>query len=346
MAKKIGQILLESDMISTDQLQQALQAQQQTGERLGAVLIKLGLLSKEDILSSLSMQFGVPVIDLETFQMELELAKERQEFFTKIVGVRLPFRLTKIFLNLNIPEYVVAAAMVIMGLAGALLLTFNHLSILLGFFLLIGFYLFDYVGGQLARIRKKASLLGSVRTRFIHLVLETLSILCLGCWLINSRQYDQWLVFVIIFVMLFWHKSQKFLSHLRLMLYFSELMAYKSYKTELIKENYKKIIASKRFEVRQPESPKSPLKSVITRLRLTSYAFSFFVFSFFLISLVDYILIRFSIYLHLKIIFMDVFAIYYLLNIIDFAYSYLFTDKIYREVNELEQMLRQQLGHE
>ena len=70
MAKKIGEILLKANLISNDQLQQALQEQKRTGERLGSLLVKMGFLAEDEILSCLSKQFGVPAIDLETFQIE------------------------------------------------------------------------------------------------------------------------------------------------------------------------------------------------------------------------------------------------------------------------------------
>ncbi|MDY0092515.1 MAG: ATPase, T2SS/T4P/T4SS family [Candidatus Vecturithrix sp.] len=70
MAKKIGEILQKANLITNDQLQQALQEQKRTGERLGSLLVKMGFLAEDEILSCLSKQFGVPAIDLETFQIE------------------------------------------------------------------------------------------------------------------------------------------------------------------------------------------------------------------------------------------------------------------------------------
>ncbi|PIE35543.1 type IV-A pilus assembly ATPase PilB [candidate division KSB3 bacterium] len=70
MAKKIGEILLKANLITNDQLHQALQEQKRTGERLGSLLVKMGFLAEDEILSCLSKQFGVPAIDLETFQIE------------------------------------------------------------------------------------------------------------------------------------------------------------------------------------------------------------------------------------------------------------------------------------
>lgn len=70
MAKKIGEILLKANLITNDQLHQALQEQKKTGERLGSLLVKKGFVGEDEILSCLSKQFGVPAIDLENFQIE------------------------------------------------------------------------------------------------------------------------------------------------------------------------------------------------------------------------------------------------------------------------------------
>lgn len=70
MAKKIGEILLKANLITNDQLHQALQEQKKTGERLGSLLVKKGFIQEDEILSCLSKQFGVPAIDLENFQIE------------------------------------------------------------------------------------------------------------------------------------------------------------------------------------------------------------------------------------------------------------------------------------
>ncbi len=70
MAKKLGEILLKANLISNDQLHQALQEQKKTGERLGSILVKMGFLEEDEILSCLSKQFAVPAIDLESFQIE------------------------------------------------------------------------------------------------------------------------------------------------------------------------------------------------------------------------------------------------------------------------------------
>ncbi|HWP47514.1 MAG TPA: type IV-A pilus assembly ATPase PilB [Candidatus Limnocylindrales bacterium] len=70
MAEKIGEILLKANLITRQQLQQAVQEQKNSGGRLGSVLVKMGFVNEDSILSCLSSQFGVPAIDLDTFHIE------------------------------------------------------------------------------------------------------------------------------------------------------------------------------------------------------------------------------------------------------------------------------------
>ncbi|MCF8009762.1 MAG: GspE/PulE family protein [Clostridiales bacterium] len=57
--KILGQLLLESKLVNEEQLEKALQVQNETGERLGRILINLGIASKDDIMRMLEVQLGV-----------------------------------------------------------------------------------------------------------------------------------------------------------------------------------------------------------------------------------------------------------------------------------------------
>ncbi len=70
MPLKIGELLLKAQLITEDQLNQALEEQKQSGGRLGEHLVRLGHVSEEDILDCLSQQFGVPSINLRHFDIE------------------------------------------------------------------------------------------------------------------------------------------------------------------------------------------------------------------------------------------------------------------------------------
>ena len=62
--KRLGDILVEAGKLSLAQLERALEAQKATGGRLGKVLLTLGILREEDILSALEKQLGILRVDL------------------------------------------------------------------------------------------------------------------------------------------------------------------------------------------------------------------------------------------------------------------------------------------
>ena len=55
---KLGQLLVKKHIIDEDQLRAVLARQKGEGARLGEMLVRLGLVSKRDILSSLATQPG------------------------------------------------------------------------------------------------------------------------------------------------------------------------------------------------------------------------------------------------------------------------------------------------
>ncbi len=75
MSAKLGEILVRENLITSQQLRDALDYQRTNGGRLGSNLIKLGIISDEVITSVLSRQYGVPSINLELFHIEEETVK-------------------------------------------------------------------------------------------------------------------------------------------------------------------------------------------------------------------------------------------------------------------------------
>lgn len=67
MKKNIGEILLEEGLINGDELGKALQEQAKTKERLASILVSLGYLSEEAMLKALSLQMGIPFINLRDY---------------------------------------------------------------------------------------------------------------------------------------------------------------------------------------------------------------------------------------------------------------------------------------
>ncbi len=70
MAVRLGELLLREKRVTPTQLQEALNHQRSNGGRLGSSLVKLGILTEDDITSVLSRQYGVPAINLREFDLD------------------------------------------------------------------------------------------------------------------------------------------------------------------------------------------------------------------------------------------------------------------------------------
>jgi type IV pilus assembly protein PilB len=65
---RLGELLVRNQLISDDQLSEAITEQKREGIRLGAALIKLGYVQEHDLASFLSKHYGVPSVDLAEFE--------------------------------------------------------------------------------------------------------------------------------------------------------------------------------------------------------------------------------------------------------------------------------------
>ena len=75
MSVRLGELLIKANLISQDQLKEALKFQKEKGAKLGETLINLGFVSEEDITECLSQQFGVPSINLAHFDIDPSVIK-------------------------------------------------------------------------------------------------------------------------------------------------------------------------------------------------------------------------------------------------------------------------------
>ena len=69
-AARLGDMLVKASLISKEQLEKALRQQESAGGRIGTNLVKLGFISEDDITSFLSRQYGVPSINLSHFDID------------------------------------------------------------------------------------------------------------------------------------------------------------------------------------------------------------------------------------------------------------------------------------
>ena len=64
MRKKLGECLIQAGLITDEDLQSALTEHKRTGERLGAVLVRLNLATERQIAKALAYQLGFPYLNL------------------------------------------------------------------------------------------------------------------------------------------------------------------------------------------------------------------------------------------------------------------------------------------
>lgn len=75
--KQIGEILVETGLISQEDLQQALVEQSRNRTlKLGQVMINMGLVTEEELTSALAKKFNLPFVDLDDYVINPELVEQ------------------------------------------------------------------------------------------------------------------------------------------------------------------------------------------------------------------------------------------------------------------------------
>ena len=75
MPVRIGEMLVKEQLITTQQLQEAVSQQKVIGGKVGPILIGLGYVKDEDLTALLSRQYGVPSINLSQFEIDERVAR-------------------------------------------------------------------------------------------------------------------------------------------------------------------------------------------------------------------------------------------------------------------------------
>jgi type IV pilus assembly protein PilB len=92
--RKLGEILLKSNLITRDELNKAIEEQKKANTRLGEALCTLGILAEEKLAWALSVQLGIPYIDLGTAVVEPEALEMLTERFA-LKNLALPLTVDK-----------------------------------------------------------------------------------------------------------------------------------------------------------------------------------------------------------------------------------------------------------
>lgn len=74
-ASALGNLLLKTNLITEEQLLEALKEQKIKGKRLSSVLVKLGYITEETLTSVLSQQYGIPAVKLFEQKLDRTLVK-------------------------------------------------------------------------------------------------------------------------------------------------------------------------------------------------------------------------------------------------------------------------------
>jgi len=68
--KKLGELLVEAGIITSEQLDKALQKQKETGHKLGDILMEDGLASERQIMEIMEFQLKIPIIDFAAISID------------------------------------------------------------------------------------------------------------------------------------------------------------------------------------------------------------------------------------------------------------------------------------
>jgi general secretion pathway protein E len=63
--QRLGEILMERRKIEAEDLSRALEIQQERGDKIGKILVDMGLIAQRDVLAALSDQLGIPLVTVD-----------------------------------------------------------------------------------------------------------------------------------------------------------------------------------------------------------------------------------------------------------------------------------------
>ena len=97
-------MLISQDLLTEEQLSEALLKQRESKERLGTVLIKEGYISETQLIEALKNQLGIDYIDLNNYNIDPEMARYIPKAFAKSAAV-VPVKIVKdsLFLAMEDP---------------------------------------------------------------------------------------------------------------------------------------------------------------------------------------------------------------------------------------------------
>jgi hypothetical protein len=71
--KKLGEVLVEEGLLTSEQVLEALKLQKKNPRRLGEILVELGSVTEYDIAKTIAVQFQLPFISLKNYRLDKDL---------------------------------------------------------------------------------------------------------------------------------------------------------------------------------------------------------------------------------------------------------------------------------
>lgn len=100
---KLGQILVQSGVLTEGQLQDALTKQKGTQKRLGEILLEYGYISEMQMIRSLEQQMSIPYVDLDYVKVDQTLSSLIPESFAR-GSMAVPIKKTGSLLSIAIAD--------------------------------------------------------------------------------------------------------------------------------------------------------------------------------------------------------------------------------------------------
>jgi len=73
--KLLGELLIERQIITSEQLKLALSIQKEKGGLIGEILVEMGFAKEEDIAQTLTTQYGFPYLPLDNYEIEPQIIR-------------------------------------------------------------------------------------------------------------------------------------------------------------------------------------------------------------------------------------------------------------------------------
>lgn len=101
--KRLGEILIEANIINAQQLKHALGEQQRWGGALGKILIDQGVVDESLLVRALSKQLNIPIVQLDSIEIAQDVLDTVSVELAEQHGV-IPFRLQLKFLDVAMSD--------------------------------------------------------------------------------------------------------------------------------------------------------------------------------------------------------------------------------------------------